>query len=335
MGGKLAPVVAKTRNAVRKNLPEFGPLVVALSGGADSLALAAAVAFEAPRRGLQAHAVVVDHQLQPDSARIARVAAQQASDMGLISEVQAVEVTYSGKGIEADARRARYAALADYCAKIDATALFTGHTKNDQTEQVLLGLVRGSGTRALSGIAPERGIIKRPFLRVTRAETEAACQAQGLSYWSDPHNEDPRYTRVRVRQTVLPVFTRELGSGVIAGLARSAQLAREDADALDLFAAKVLDALQQHDHFVQGEQDTPTVVPIRTLESEPRAIAKRVLRQLLIYAGAEEVTFKHTEEVMALLENWHGQQMLQLPGVRVWRQGKRLFMLRVLQSAAQ
>src|SRR5665811_560614 len=246
--------IAATRLAVRKTLGEIeqvhpGALVlVACSGGADSLALAAAVAFEAPRAGLSPGAVIVDHDLQEGSLAVAERAADQCRGLGLEPvEIVTVQVWSSGgghgngdgvaSGPEARARDARYSAFEDVAERVGAVAVLLGHTRDDQAEQVLLGLARGSGARSLSGMPARRGPYVRPLLGVARATTVAACEAAGLTAWVDPHNSDPAYGRVRAR-ALLPVLETELGPGAVAALARSADLLREDADALDDLATE-------------------------------------------------------------------------------------------------
>ena len=231
--------------------------LVALSGGADSLALAAALAHEAPRLNWRAGTILIDHGLQHDSAAVAARAAAQARELGLdpvlVRRVQVAERAPGGP--EAAARAARYAAFRDVAEERGARVILTGHTRSDQAEQVLLALARGSGTRSLAGIPEQRGIgesavLLRPFLapdpEITRDVTIAACARAGLAPWMDPHNADPVYARVRVRRRVLPVLVEELGAGAAAGLARSADLAREDADALDALAAEALARLRAH-----------------------------------------------------------------------------------------
>ncbi|WHP19113.1 tRNA lysidine(34) synthetase TilS [Cellulomonas sp. ES6] len=241
------PAVAATRSAVAASvadLPDGARVLVACSGGPDSLALAAATAFVATAGGrgrLRAGAVVVDHGLQPGSADVASRAAAACRRLGLDPvEVVAVDVTGPG-GPEAAARAARTGALESAAGRLGAAAVLLGHTRDDQAEGVLLGLARGSGARSLAGMAPVRGLLRRPLLAVTRAQTVAACAALGLDPWHDPTNAgaapgDPR--RSRVRAHVMPVLERELGPGVAAALARSAELLREDADALDALARR-------------------------------------------------------------------------------------------------
>jgi tRNA(Ile)-lysidine synthase len=234
------PAVAVTRLAVREHLLDLPPgalVLVACSGGPDSVALAGALAFEAPRVGMRAGAVVVDHGLQEGSDRVADHAADVCRGMGLEPvEVVRVDVQPSGSGLEADARTARYAAFEQVASRLGAEVVLIGHTRDDQAEQVLLGLSRGSGARSLSGMPARRGRFVRPLLALPRATTLAACAAYGIEPWEDPQNADDSFRRVRARR-LLATLEADLGPGFGAALARSADLLREDADYLETLAA--------------------------------------------------------------------------------------------------
>ncbi len=251
MGGALPPPVAAVRNAVRASLAGLAPgdlVLAACSGGQDSLALAAALAFVAPRAGLRAGAVTVDHGLQEGSAERAAEVALTLRGLGL-DPVRTATVTVAGPGgPEAAARAARYAALEETAADVGAVAVLLGHTLDDQAETVLLGLARGSGPRSLAGMPPRRGLFVRPLLGVRRSVTAAACAALGLPAWSDPHNADRRFARVRVRLDALPALEAALGPGVAEALARTADQLRDDAEVLEKIAAAE-----------RGRDDTPDV----------------------------------------------------------------------------
>ncbi|MFI6499817.1 tRNA lysidine(34) synthetase TilS [Nonomuraea typhae] len=305
------PAVADVRRAVREALGDLagGDLVLAAcSGGADSLALAAALAFVAPRLGLRGGLVTVDHQLQEGSAERARKVAGMV--LGLEpAEVLTVEVGKRG-GPEAAARDARYAALGDAAARLGAKAVLLGHTRDDQAETVLLGLARGSGLRSLSGMAGVQGMYRRPFLELGRETTVAACERMGLTPWDDPHNEDRRFSRVRVRRTVLPVLEAELGPGVARALARTARLARDDADALQAWAERAfLDC---------ALSDIPRRVTLAVppLEELPGAVRRRVIKRAALEAGAPAsgLSAAHVLAVERLITAWHGQKGVDLPG---------------------
>jgi tRNA(Ile)-lysidine synthase len=296
------PAVAAIRQGVRAQLAdlEAGDLVlVAVSGGADSLALAAATAAEAPALTLRAGAVTVDHGLQPGSAERAQHVAAVCHELGLDPAlVETVKVGDRG-GPENAARDERHAAIDAAADRCGAAAVLVGHTLDDQAETVLLGLARGSGSRSLSGMAVRRGRLRRPLLDVRRDTTVDACRAFGLTPWSDPHNVDPAFTRARVRATALPALVDALGPGVPEALARSAAMLRADADALDAWAASI-----------------PDPCDVVGLAELPAAIRTRVLRRAAIAAGARagSLTSDHVRQIDRLVTDWHGQKAVSLPG---------------------
>ncbi len=281
-------------------------MLVACSGGADSLALAAAVAFEAPRAGVPAGAVSVDHGLQPGSAGRAAETAALLRELGLAPVlVVAVDVVGVG-GPEGAARAARYAALARAAGEHGARVAL-GHTLDDQAETVLLGLGRGSGPRSVAGMVEQRdagGVTWwRPLLGVRRTTARAACLAQCLPVWDDPWNDDPAYTRVRLRTEVLPLLEEVLGGGVAPALARTAALLRADLDALDDLAAAQPAARAGGDG-----------LPVAEVAALVGALRTRVLREWLLTAGIPDLQAVHLEAVDALLVRWKGQGRVDLPG---------------------
>ncbi|MDX6227183.1 MAG: tRNA(Ile)-lysidine synthase [Frankiales bacterium] len=301
-----APAVAATRLAVRRCLRELsGTVVVAVSGGADSLALLSAVAFEAPKLGLRPVAVTVDHGLQGGSAEQAAAVVAQAATLGVAARVAVVAVTGPG-GPEAAARTARYEALHSAAERVQASAILLGHTLDDQAETVLLGLARGSGARSLSGMPATAGLLRRPLLGVRRQQTLDACAALGLTPWQDPMNHDPAYARVRVRAQALPELEAAIGPGVAEALARTAEQLSQDADALDGWAAQALAAATDE----VGGLSVEVLLPL------PAAIRSRVLRAAAVRAGAPagSLTAAHVRELDRLVTDWHGQGPVALPG---------------------
>ncbi|MDR1791212.1 MAG: tRNA lysidine(34) synthetase TilS [Propionibacteriaceae bacterium] len=306
------------------------PMLVAVSGGADSLALAAGAAIAGRRGSLLVRAVVVDHQLQPDSAAVAAATVAKLAELGVPAEVVAVDVVESGDGLEAAARQARYDALAA-CAQPGEVVLL-GHTLDDQAETVLLGLARGSGTRSLAGMPAVRGGFVRPLLGIRRATTRQCCLEMGITWWDDPLNADERFARVRVRQTVLPMLEAQLGPGIAEALARTAQLATQDADYLDELAAQAAvspnpdpanpSAAQAHDsHSPAPDQVgiSTSRLPVDVLAPLPTPIRLRVLRDWLRAQGATDLSYTHLQAVDTLITDWHGQKGITIPGLTIHR----------------
>jgi tRNA(Ile)-lysidine synthase len=318
---RLTPAIADVRRAVRESWDASGVIagdvvLVACSGGPDSLALAAAVAFEAPRAGIQAGAVIVEHGIQEITREVATRTAEVLSGLGL-DPVQVAHITVGTEGgPEAAARTARYAALDEAAAALDAKAVMLGHTLDDQAETVMLGLARGSGPRALNGMAAHSGRYLRPLLGITRSTTHAFCEDSGLEPWIDPQNSEDRFTRVRVRQAVLPMLEVELGPGIAESLARTAELIREDSEYLDELA------LAAYGQCVKAGS-TSVTIDVTEVEAFAKPVRNRViLRALEVFGGTYSRV--HVLAVADLVENWHGQKELTLPGVRVVRTGSQI-----------
>lgn len=324
------PVVAQARNAVREALAQVdtavGPrrVLVACSGGADSLALAATLAFVAPRCSprWQAGAVIVDHNWFAGSDQVAQRTRSQCAALGL-DPVHVVAVQpEAGQGPEAAARTARYAAI-DQLAQTDNVAqVLLGHTMTDQAETVLLGLLRGSGTRSLAGMPSRRGRYLRPFLGLQRSDTEQICAALGLTPWRDPSNFDQHFPRVRVRHELLTACEAALGAAVVPALARTAAYAQADADYLDEVARQT--AADLVELTAEGIR-----LPIADLETLPAAIRVRVFAQQLVELGvpADRLTSKHLAAIARFVDHWRGQQSAQLPaGVQAHRKERWLYL---------
>lgn len=317
--GRPAAALSEVRTAVRRFLAAHHTgqaVAVACSGGADSLALAAAAVYCGQRAGLAVHGLVVDHRLQPDSGQVARRAAQALGRLGA-GPVRVLPVTVDGPGgPEAAARRARYAALR---AAAPAGALvLLGHTLDDQAETVLLGLGRGSGPRSVAGMREIDPPWGRPLLGVRRVVTTAACASLGLTPWADPHNVDQRFRRVRLRTEALPLLESVLGGGVAEALARTAAQLREDLDLLDDQAGAVL-ATARSDRVLAGSLDVAALEPV------PAALRRRALRRWLLDAGVPELADAQLRAADDLVGRWSGQGAVWLPGhVEVYRSRGRL-----------
>lgn len=282
-------------------------VLVACSGGPDSIALLDATLWVGERDGFEVSCCIVDHGLHPDSEVISTEVANVARALGCGDvHVMRVEVRTDGDGLEAAARDARRAALRECASALGADAIYLGHTREDQAETVLMRLARGSGARSLSAMASRDGKWRRPFLELPRATVHAA--AAGLATWTDPMNLDPAFTRSRVRTELLPVLTKVLGPGAVLGLARSAELARADADALEAIAGEV--------PVQPGEP-----LDVAVLLALPMAVRTRVIRRWL----DAPIEFEHLRSVERLVSAWHGQGPVSLPrGVKVSRDCERL-----------
>jgi tRNA(Ile)-lysidine synthase len=314
----LHPSVATVRVAVRRTLaalvaeqpgralPPDAAVLVACSGGPDSLALLSATVFEGHKLGLRVIGVTIDHGLQDESAAHAERVVAQMAELGSDETATArVEVQGGGRGPEAAAREARYAVLDQLVQHFGAIGVLLGHTLDDQAETVLLGLARGSGGRSLAGMRRRFDHYRRPLLDVTRTDTVTACQVEGIEYWNDPHNIDPTYSRVRVRRKVLPVLEDELGPGVAGALARTADQLRADMELLDQLAQEAYDELRE-----------PEGLEVKALLGQPLATRHRMLRLAALEAGAigSELFHVHVLALAQLLSSRGAGGEVQLPG---------------------
>ncbi|MBO0909315.1 tRNA lysidine(34) synthetase TilS [Arthrobacter sunyaminii] len=300
-------------------------LLVACSGGPDSLALAEAASFFARRGDYRVGAVVVDHALQPGSAEVAAAAAAKLREMGLEPvQVRTVSVPVSGMGPEAAARTVRYAALDAAVEETGADAVLLGHTLDDQAEQVLLGLARGSGTRSLAGMRPIRGKYLRPLLGLRRSETEEICDSQGLDPWLDPSNADPAFARSRVRAEVLPFLEEKLGPGIAEALFRSSRILAGDADYLDAVSADTFARLRAQPDSASGagDADLDTILlPEAQLRELAPAVRQRVLALAAVELGGAQPSWERLRSVEALLRRTGSAGPVELVGkVSVYRQ---------------
>ncbi|WP_026240470.1 hypoxanthine phosphoribosyltransferase [Parafrankia discariae] len=343
-----APAVAAVRLAVRdavSDVPPGGLVLVACSGGADSLALAAALAFVAPRRALRAGLLTVDHGWDDTSPARAEEVAAGGRLLGLSPVEVLAAPSPRSEGAARDSRRAALLAAGE---RLGAHAVLLGHTLDDQAETVLLRLARGSGARSLSGMPATDGVIRRPLLRLRRDQTRQACQSLGLEFWDDPTNADPAFARARTRSTVLPVLEAELGPGIAEALARTADLLRADADALEAQAESVYTELADAAELADGparataprapRTPPPALAPpaepgprvefdVTALAGLTQALRGRVLRRAALAAGssASALRAEHIWAVEDLVTRWRGQKPVPLPsGVLARRTGGRI-----------
>lgn len=336
-------VIARARTAVRAALTSrlealaddtaaggLAPrLLVGLSGGADSLALLATTCWVGTRMGLETEAVIIDHGLQEGSAQIAERARTQAEQVGTTAHVIGVQVPSTAPGgVENAARAARHEALDRRLEERGGLALLLGHTLDDQAEQVLMGLARGAGPRALAGIPRSRGAILRPFLGTGRDErtalrhvdTEEVCRLHDLTWWDDPMNADQSLLRARVRHRALPLLRELLGEQIDENLARTAELVRPDVEHLDAQAAELLEALRREGGELSEDGDL-LLLDVHALAAAPAPLRTRVLRdasrlaeRAAATASTKSLLRRQVLTVDALVVSWHGQAAVPLPG---------------------
>lgn len=315
---RLTPAMADVRRAIREtwdatSVKAGDQILVACSGGADSMALAIAAKFEGDRAGVLVGAVIIDHQLQEVTKVVAADVSYKLTEAGLSPVVmRTIDVDQSIEGgLEAAARTARYDELRVAAEAFDAKFVMLGHTLDDQAETVLLGLTRGSGPKSIAGMQRKNGLWLRPLLEIRRVTTEAFCRDSHVEFWNDPHNQDEKFTRVRVRKNVLPVLERELGPGIAESLARTGEILKDDLAYLDGQALAEFQRLGK-------VGSTAIVFEAKELEQLPKVIRIRIYQRTLELLGTTNSRI-HLKSVDDLVENWHGQKELTLPGVRVIR----------------
>lgn len=308
-------------NSVENFLSSVNPgekVVVACSGGADSLALAWTVQFVASKKSIFVYGLIVDHQLSEESHQVALTAQDKLNQLNLLeNQIIKVEVVDSADGIEAAARKARYQALGEYADQIQARQVYLGHTLEDQVETVLMRLTRGSGARSLQAMAETNGIFVRPFLHLPRDLVRGALNLIEMSAWEDPMNFSERFLRSRIRNNLLPKLKEVLGESVFEAIDRTALQIREDNQALDLITKEAL---------ILNSIDRSAKVDI--LMAQPKAIRTRMLRHIILQAGAPAASLAnvHIEAVNQLVDNWHGQGEIALPGkLRAIRRNDEIF----------
>lgn len=312
--------MADARRAVRElidslSLAESSKLLIACSGGPDSMALAAATAFEAPRAGLKVAAAVIDHDLQEGSGQVALDTQARLNALGIDEvHIRKVKVAKTKEGLEAAARAARYAALDQLREASGAAITLLGHNLDDQAETVLLGLARGSGLRSISGM-PSVDMsrkLARPLIGLSKASLRQACEDQGIEFWDDPHNQDSKFARVRVRQ-LAEQLEQSLGPGFASALARSADAAFEAEELISSLAAELLERA------AAGASARALKFSISALADSHRAVLNRALLSAGQRAGGKDLSRGQVLEMAALITNWHGQKMLTFAGITVER----------------
>ena len=317
MTGALAPglnraaLLAEVTRVCDEHLRDGSTVILALSGGPDSTAMSYLVAEARP--DLQLFAAHVRHGLRDDRTD-ARIAAEHAAGLGIGYLERAVAVVAGGKGVEAAARDARYAALVQLARQVSAAAVLVGHSADDQAETVLLNLVRGSGLRGMSGMAPVRDldglVLVRPLLRIRRSDLRSFIAGEGLQAAQDPTNLDPQQRRARVRTRALPALAGLAGGpgDPVAALCRLADLARVDADALDVVAQGYAERLVHR--WGPGR-----CLRRGDLDALPGAVSARVIRAVL--ASVRGSADGLTSEAVDVVRNLGPGEAAHVPG-GVW-----------------
>lgn len=295
------------QNAVNHLLKNFEPadnILVACSGGADSLALAWTSQVVAKRLGLNLICVIIDHQLIKESAQVALEAKIKCENFGIEKVViKQIEVKENKEGLEAAARKARYEAFEQLAIEFDANAVLLAHTQDDQAETMLMRLTRGSGAKSLSAMKEVSGKYLRPFLHIRKFELVNALEKEGITYWQDPANTDYKFLRAKVRHELMPKLIEVLGQSAIESLDKTSDLLKEDNDALDLIAQENYEKLNRE-------------LKVENLEEYPAAIRKRIIKIAALEAGviSGPFSYEHIEAIDALVTNWRGQGNVDLPG---------------------
>jgi tRNA(Ile)-lysidine synthase len=277
------------------------PVMVACSGGPDSLALLALTVAV----GLDPVAVHVDHGSRPGSDVDAAVVMAHAARLDVTARTEQVDVL-PGPNYEARARHARYEVLEHVRAELDASAVLVGHTADDQAETVLLNVLRGSASAGLGAMAVRRDRIVRPLLQIRRSETEALCATLGLEPARDPSNDDLTLRRNWIRREVLPALAAGAGRDLVPVLARQADILRDESDYLDSLARAAWPA--------DGAR------PARVLAAMPTVLARRAVR---LWLGPPPPSFDEVERVLDVARGVaRGTEVA--GGRRVWRTGGHL-----------
>lgn len=341
------------------------PLVlVACSGGRDSMALAAVSHIVCTSMGVRCGAVIVDHGLQAGSEQVASEAADRCHALGLGPVIMRnATVQARGEGLEAAARQARYDELCAAARESGAIAVLLAHTMDDQAETVLIGLLRSRGVDALAGmpqVFTRSGVtFARPLLTLTRDETTGLCEDLGVEYWDDPTNgdavdgelPDDYPLRSRVRHDLLPAIERFAGFNVTRHFAESAQLARMDKEYLDQRSDEVMGeavtAVDRPASSAAVSTDTPRacaaddtndsghgiglMISVKRIAREPEAIRLRVIAHALSQAGVN-ASAAQIAAIDRLVVDWHGQGGVSLP--RGYSANRKKHVIRVCQDGA-
>ncbi|HEY7652830.1 MAG TPA: tRNA lysidine(34) synthetase TilS [Methylomirabilota bacterium] len=253
---------------------------MAVSGGADSVALLDVLCALREQLDLTLAAVHVHHGLRPEADVEADAVRRLCDDLGVACHVERVTVRQAPPwdGLEAESRRARHAAWERVARAMAAARVATGHTADDQAETVLMRLLQGAGPRGLGGIAPARGRLISPLIETRRDAIVEHLRIRGLAWIEDPTNRDPRFLRNRIRHDLLPFMAELTGTSVVEALCRSAAAAR--ALVADLDARARADLLRLATREAAG-----FTLDTATLEQRPIELAAEMLRQAAALLG--------------------------------------------------
>ena len=301
------------------------PLVlVACSGGRDSLALTALSSIVCASRGLRCGVVIVDHHIQPNSTQVAGEAAKRCIQAGINEKyvfIKSVQVKDSGEGEESAARFARYEAIIEVAKIQNATVVLLAHTANDQAETVLIGLKDSAGLEAVAGMKAvtlrQNVRFARPLIELTRNQTTGICEDLGISWWDDPTNGDTSAQnlelcenyplRSRIRHTLMPYISRFLQADMVTILSRGADFAQDDLDYINSKVDEAYETILQ-----ANEKSQEIVLDAKKLAQYHPSIRRRVIARaltaLLLRFGAS-----HIKAIDELCVNWHGQKPISLP----------------------
>jgi tRNA(Ile)-lysidine synthase len=296
-------------------LPNGSTIMVAVSGGPDSLCLLHLLQQIASQRQLWLHVAHLDHQLRPDSADDAKFVEQIAAEWQIPVSVAGADVaTIAGarrQGIEETARELRSSFLLETALRIGATAIALGHTADDQAETVLLRLLRGAGPSGLAAMRPKRPTnqpdiaVIRPLLESTRAEVEAYCREQQLTPRHDSSNESPIFTRNRVRGYIIPLL-KTYNPSIVATLGRTARVCAEEDELLSALTA------QSWTELAQVDNNSVSFDRQRWSALHP-ALQRRLIRKAAEITGAKaELGAKHIDAILAAIAAQ--RRRVQLPG---------------------
>ncbi|WP_216388531.1 tRNA lysidine(34) synthetase TilS [Arcanobacterium phocae] len=332
-------LVNVTRHAMSEaiaGLTHGAPLLLAVSGGSDSMAMAKTAAFIGPKHGVDLHAICVDHKIRPESAREAQYVAHTLGQWGV--DVHIAEVDLAGNdGPEGNARVARYGAIAQQARLLGDShpaPVFLGHTLNDQAETVMLGFGRGSGAKSIAGM-PKTGQLPlhsdvpmvRPFLGLTRDQLRTVCNELGVTWVDDPSNEldgpwkcadGTSLRRSAVRHQILPQLQNVLGPGTVEAIGRTASMLQDDNQALEFYARA------EYDRVCFSSE--PVTIDCLVLADVPQAVRRRVLKYALEESGVRggELVYWHIARLDKLVTERKNNCGLDLPGVRAWRDSHQL-----------